>query len=157
MVKTARSTAQSPNVISSISYRRNGFFPSPIARVGRLEGSLRGKRCSPAESNRMTPQSNRPTAISRSVRSCVEDSLAALSLFRPINSLTPQLCKSHRIPIAFLEKVSFPKRRQPAASISSAIASILTALFRLRAVPVVLSSFSTEDHGSFVFPMPFGK
>ena len=46
---------------------------------------------------------------------------------------------------------------QPAASISSAIASILVTLFQLRAVPVVLNNFSTDDHGNFDLPVPLGK
>lgn len=46
---------------------------------------------------------------------------------------------------------------QFAPSISSAMASILVTLFRLRAVPGVFSSFSTADHGSFEFPTPLRK
>ena len=44
-----------------------------------------------------------------------------------------------------------------AASISSAIASILLTLFQLRAVPVTFSNFSTFDHGSLDWPAPLGK
>jgi len=46
---------------------------------------------------------------------------------------------------------------QFAASISSAICRIACTLFQFLAVPVTFNSFSTEDHGSFDFPTPFGK
>src|ERR1700722_918477 len=46
---------------------------------------------------------------------------------------------------------------QSAASISSAIASILVTLFQLRAVPVVFNNLSIEDQGSLDLPAPVGK
>ena|ERR1700735_412689 len=46
---------------------------------------------------------------------------------------------------------------QSAASISSAIASILVTLFQLRAVPVVFNNLSIEDQGSLDLPAPLGK
>ena len=50
-----------------------------------------------------------------------------------------------------------PFHGRPAASISSAIASILVTLFQLRAVPVVFSNVATDDHGSLDLPAPLGK
>ena len=42
-------------------------------------------------------------------------------------------------------------------SMASAMASILVTLFRLRAVPGTLNSFSTCDQGSLDWPAPLGK
>lgn len=49
------------------------------------------------------------------------------------------------------------RNSQPAASISFAISNMFVTLFQLRAVPVTLNNLSTEDHGSFDLPAPFGK